>query len=161
LSNDANSNFDFPPQAKLFETNTSMSQLSDQNILLKAQLSAAGAGQVAVVSQSASDDRFKLDQLQTQVQSLMAESSHQKTKINFYETENLRLLGELEQSRGSQNEAIHLRSENEELKVKVSSMGKDQEDLLELLADQELKLKDYRRKLRALGQQLEPSDDEN
>jgi chromosome segregation ATPase len=150
----------FPLQAKLFETNTSMSQLSDQNILLKAQLSAAGAGQVSV-NQSASDDRFKLDQMQQQIQSLMAESSHQKTKINFYEAENLRLLGELEQSRGSQSEGIQLRSENEELKAKVSAMGKDQEDLLELLADQELKLKDYRRKLRALGQQLEPSDDEN
>lgn len=140
-----------------------MSQLSDQNILLKAQLSAAGAGQVAAVNnyQSATEDRFKFDQLQSQVQALMAESSHQKTKISFYESENLRLIGELEQVRGSQSDTIQLRSENEELKAKVSSMTKDQEDLLELLADQELKLKDYRRKLRALGQQLEPSDDEN
>lgn len=145
------------------ETNASMSQLSDQNILLKAQLSAAGAGQVAVVNnhQSAPEDRYRFDQLQNQVQTLMTENSHQKTKINFYESENLRLLGELENAKASQNDSASLRTENEELNSKVSSMTKDQEDLLELLADQELKLKDYRRKLRALGQQLEPSDDEN
>lgn len=139
-----------------------MSQLSDQNILLKAQLSAAGAVQVAVNNhQTVPEDRFKTDQLYNQVQSLMAESSHQKTKINFYEAENLRVLGELEQAKAFQGYSAQLQIENEELKSKISSMTKDQEDLLELLADQEMKLKEHRRRLRTLGQTLEPSDDEN
>lgn len=140
-----------------------MSQLSDQNILLKAQLSATGGSQVAVTNNhhDPTEDRFKVDQLQGQVQALMNESAHQKTKINFYESENLRLLGEFEQAKSSQGESLQLRTENAELTEKVSSMTKDQEDLLELLADQELKLKDYRGKLRALGQQLEASDDED
>lgn len=150
-------------QAKLFETNASMSQLSDQNILLKAQLSASGGSQAVVTNNhhhDVSEDRFKIDQLQSQVQALVNESAHQKTKINFYESENLRLFGELEAAKTAQGESIQLQNENAELTFKVSSMTKDQEDLLELLADQELKLKDYRRKLRALGQQVEASDDE-
>lgn len=140
-----------------------MSQLSDQNILLKAQLSAAGAVQVTAVNnhQAMPEDRFKTEQLYNQVQSLMAESSHQKTKINFYESENLRVLGELEQAKAFQGYSAQLQIENEELKSKISSMTKDQEDLLELLADQEMKLKEHRRRLRTLGQTLEPSDDEN
>ena len=140
-----------------------MSQLSDQNILLKAQLSAAGTVQVTAVNnhQTIPEDRFKTDQLNNQVQSLMAESLHQKTKINFYEAENLRVLGELEQAKAHQGYSAQLQIENEGLKSKIISMTKDQEDLLELLADQEMKLKEHRRRLRTLGQILEPSDDEN
>lgn len=141
-----------------------MSQLSDQNILLKAQLSATGGSQnqVAVTNNhhEVSEDRFRVDQLQGQVQALMNEGAHQKTKVNFYESENLRLFGELEQAKAAQGDSIQLQNENAELRFKVSSMTKDQEDLLELLADQELKLKDYRSKLKALGQQVEISDDE-
>lgn len=140
-----------------------MNQLSDQNILMKAQLSAAGSGQAVNNHHDATQtqDRFMFEQLQSQMQALMNESAHQKTKINFYESENLRILSELEQAKAMQGDSSQLRRENSELTFKISSMTKDQEDLLELLADQELKMKTYRRSLRALGQQVEASDDEN
>lgn len=146
------------------ETNASMSQINDQNILLKAQLSAAGANQSVVHNNHKTpnnDDHFKVDQLQNQIQSLMTENSHQKTRMSFYEAENSRLLAEIEQFKAAQNDAVSLGSDKSELVSKIESMTKDQEDLLELLADQDLKLKDYRRKMRDLGQQVEASDDEN
>lgn len=138
---------DLCSQAKLYETNNSMSQINDQNILLRAQLSAAGAGQ-AVANQT---DSSQLEQLHHQIQTLNAEISLQKTKLSFYESE-LKL---------ASNEVSQLRNENAELNAKIVSKSKDQDDLLELLADQELKMKNYRLQLRQLGQQIEPSDDEN
>lgn len=135
-------------QAKLHETNFSMSQINDQNILLKAQLSAAGAGQSVVNHHT---DASQLEKLQHQIQALTAENSHQKSKLAFYESE----------LKSGSTEAIQLRTEHEELTAKIASMSKDQDDLLELLADQDLKMKNYRRQLRELGQQIEPSDDEN
>lgn len=136
-----------------------MSQISDQNILLKAQLSAAGGSQSVTnnhVGTSHADQH-----LQSQVQNLIAENSHQKTKITFYESENSRLIAEVEALKSSQSDVALLKAENYDLTNKVGAMGKDQEDLLELLADQDLKLREYRRRLRALGQQVEQSDDEN
>lgn len=141
-----------------------MSQISDQNILLKAQLSAAGANQSATINNNhvdTSDNRFQVDQLQIQIQNLISENSHQKTKITFYESENSRLVAELEQSKFGQNELTVLRGENVDLTAKIAAMTKDQDDLLELLADQDLKLKDHRKKLKNLGQQVDGSDDEN
>lgn len=141
-----------------------MSQISDQNILLKAQLSAAGANQSVTTNNNhvdTSDNRFQVDQLQIQIQNLISENSHQKTKITFYESENSRLVAELEQSKLAQNELTMLRSENVDLTSKIAAMTKDQDDLLELLADQDLKLKDHRKKLKNLGQQVDGSDDEN
>lgn len=141
--------------------NASMSQVSDQNILLKAQLSAAGASQVTINSNGHFEDHVKVEQLQHQLQALTSENSHQKTRIMFYESENARLLSEVEQMRASQNDSVLLRDENYQLTTKIEDMSKDQEDLLELLADQDLKLKNYRRQMRELGQQVEASDDEN
>lgn len=134
-----------------------MSQISDQNILLRAQLSAAGGSQSVTIQNGTAHT----EQLQSQVQNLIAENSHQKTKITFYESENSRLLAELEQLKVSNGEPDILKAENGELKAKVEAMAKDQEDLLELLADQEANLKDYRRRLKDLGQPVAPSDDES
>lgn len=136
-----------------------MGHVSDQNILLKAQLSAAGASKVVENNLEASDGRLKVEQ--QQFRALVDENSHQKTKITFYESENLRLLNEIEQSRSVSSDLVPLKTENAELLAKIESMTKDQEDLLELLADQDLKLKDYRRKMRALGQAVDGSDDED
>jgi regulator of replication initiation timing len=139
-----------------------MSQLSDQNILLRAQLSASGANPViANHKEVTSDDHLKIEQLQSQIQSLINESSHQNTKITFYVSENSRLVTEIEQLRSASNDEANLRSENVELSAKVKSMSKDQDDLLELLADQDLKLKQYRKRLRELGEPIEASDDES
>lgn len=136
-----------------------MSHINDQNILLKAQLSAAGAGQQVVTNHTV--DPSQVEILQNQVQALVAENSHQKTKIMFYESENSRIVHELEGVKYANSESSQLKSENVELTEKIAAMSKDQDDLLELLADQELKMKNYRRRLRELHQQVEASDDEN
>jgi uncharacterized coiled-coil protein SlyX len=139
-----------------------MSQISDQNILLRAQLSATGANPIIANHQEAvSDDCLKIEQLQNQMQSLISENSHQNTKMSFYLSENSRLVAEIEQLRSASTDEANLRSKNDELSSKVTSMTKDQEDLLELLADQDLKLKQYRRRLKALGEKLEGSDDDD
>ena len=139
-----------------------MSQISDQNILLKAQLSASGANQSNNNHVDTNDNRFQVDQLQNQIQALINENSHQKTKITFYELENARLVAEIDQLNSAQNSLSQLRNENSELTAKVGSMSKDQDDLLELLADQDLKLRDYRKKLKELGHKVDgSSDDEN
>lgn len=140
-----------------------MSQISDQNILLKAQLSAAGANHSVNNNNHVEtiDNRFQIEQLQNQIQNLISENSHQKTKITFYESENSRLVAEVEQAKFAQNDLSALSTENAELKTKIEGMTKDQDDLLELLADQDLKLKDHRKKLKNLGQQVDGSDDEN
>lgn len=138
-----------------------MSQVSDQNILLKAQLSAAGANQAIQNGTGSPQDQFELEQLKKQLHVLTQENSHQKTKVLFYEAENTRLLSELEQTKVAQISSVQLHDENSQLTSKIGAMTKDQDDLLELLADQDLKLKDYRRKMRELGQQVEASDDEN
>lgn len=136
-----------------------MSHINDQNILLKAQLSAASAGQQVMNNHTV--DPSQVEILQNQVQALVAENSHQKTKIMFYESENSRIVHELEAVKYANNESSQLKSENVELTEKIAAMSKDQDDLLELLADQELKMKNYRRRLRELHQQVEASDDEN
>lgn len=138
-----------------------MSQVSDQNILLKAQLSAAGANQATQNGAGSLHDQLEIEQLTKQLQALTQEHSHQKTKVLFYEAENTRLLSEIEQMKVAQISSVQLHDENAQLTTKIGAMTKDQEDLLELLADQDLKLKDYRRKMRELGQPVEASDDEN
>lgn len=144
------------------ETNLSMSQISDQNILLKAQLSASGVNQSTNNHVDTSDNRFQVDQLQNQVEALIKEGSHQKTKIIFYESENARLAAEIELLKNAQNDLSQLRNENAELTSKVGAMSRDHDDFLELLADQDFKLKDYRKKLKELGQKVDgSSDDEN
>lgn len=125
-----------------------MSQINDQNILLRAQLSAAGASQSFSNNHT---DSSQSEQLQQQLQSITAENSHLKTKLSFYESE----------LKSGSTEVTQLRNENAELNAKITSMSKDQDDLLELLADQDLKMKNYRKQLRQLGQQIEASDDEN
>lgn len=134
-----------------------MSQISDQNILLRAQLSAAGGSQ----SVTNHVENSHTEQMQSQVQNLIAENSHQKTKITFYELENSRLLSEIEQLKVMDGGLSPSMVDSQELTSKIESMTKDQEDLLELLADQDLKLRDYRKRLKDLGQPVDASDDEN
>lgn len=65
-------------------------------------------------------------------------------------TNDTELKNRLEQVQKELNEA------NEELE----SIRKEQEDLLVLCSDQDTKLKDYRSRLRNLGEQIEDDDDD-
>jgi outer membrane murein-binding lipoprotein Lpp len=155
------------PQSKLTETQTSMSQINDQNILLRAQLTAASSG---VQNQQSNMNGFpdqhatKIHELEQQVSSLTHEKSHNETKIQFYEAENARLLTEIDQFRATKEDEStneKLKCEINELNSKVEQMSKDQEDLLELLADQDVRIKEYRKRLKNLGQQVEGDDEDD
>lgn len=134
-----------------------MSKISDQNILLRAQLTAAGGGGG---QQNGFGDQQRLTDLEHQVASLMTEKSHQSTRINFYESENARLLAEIEQLKTISGDAEKMRTEKSEYEAKIAKMGKDQEDLLELLADQDGKLAEYKKRLKNLAQPVSDDDDD-
>lgn len=142
------------------DMNNTMSQLNDQNILLRAQLSASGGGNDVANHNGHTVENNQTLQLQNQIQLLTQENSHQKTQISLYESENIRLLEELNQLKLQQFN-IEQKSSSTENDAKIESMKKDQENLLELLSDQDIKLKEYRRQLRSLGQQIEDSDDDS
>lgn len=147
---------------KLNETQASMSQISDQNILLKAQLTASG--NVQAVNGFSEQNAVKTQELEQQIMLLTHEKAHHETKINFYEAENARLLNEIEQFKAIKTDehvVEQLKNEKLELSARIEKMNKDQDDLLELLADQDVKLKEYRKRLKNLGQQVEDDDDED
>lgn len=136
-----------------------MSKISDQNILLRAQLTAAASSSTNVGHQNGFPDQSaRVSELESQIMSLMNEKTHQDTRISFYESENARLLTEIEQFKKINGELDSLRSEKSEYDSKIEKMNKDQEDLLELLADQDNKLNEYKKRLKALSQPV--SDDE-
>jgi predicted nuclease with TOPRIM domain len=89
-------------------------------------------------------------------------SSHSQQQLEakcaFYESENQRMLADNSQLRYCLNDAEVKMAANG---VEIEKLRKDQEDLLELLADQDTKMSEYRRRLRELGQQVEGSDDED
>lgn len=132
-----------------------MSQINDQNILLKAQLSAAGGHQAVITQNGASSEH-----LEQQMQLLNNTIAHQNTKINFYESENARLNSELELTKQRNHEETAVNQVKSEFTEKIEKMNKDQEDLLELLADQDNKLREYRKRLKTLGQDVDGSEDD-
>lgn len=105
---------------QLAEAQQTNSQLYDQNILLKAQLSATTGQQQNVAN---NNDKIRKD------------SISQNTQISFYQSENSRLVKEVEILNEKLNEALEMT----ERSLHLSEMGrlrKDQEDLMELLTDQ-------------------------
>ncbi|XP_022219825.2 general vesicular transport factor p115 [Drosophila obscura] len=110
---------------KLSEEMSLRAQISDQNTLLKAQLGATG--QTPVQRQESSLAREE-------------ELNAARYQANMYFAENIRLSKEMEMLRqqlGSEKQRADAAQES------LRATQKDQEDLLELLADQELKLTSY------------------
>lgn len=147
----------FSEQQQLQDFNNSMSQLNDQNILLRAQLSAAAGN--GTLGNFSHENSGQMEQLQNQIQLLANENSHLKTRINFYESEHQRLLEESNQLKmlqlSLQNSPDQQNGDYAENKLRM-----DQENLLELLSMQDAKLKAYKRQLRQLrnsGQSLPES----
>lgn len=136
-----------------------MSKISDQNILLRAQLTAAaGSGQQNGYSDQS---HLRIGELEHQIAIMMNQKSHQDTRIAFYETENARLLTEIEQFKTANDDVEKVTTEKAEYEAKIEKMNKDQEDLLELLADQDGKVKEYRKRLKTLGQTVSDDDDDD
>lgn len=136
-----------------------MNKISDQNILLRAQLTAAGSGYSDQSHLNLQNER--IGELEHQIALMMNQKSHQDTRIAFYETENARLLTEIEQFKASNEDVEKVESVKAEYDAKIEKMNKDQEDLLELLADQDGKVKEYRKRLKNLGQAVSDDDDED
>ncbi|XP_001354532.2 general vesicular transport factor p115 [Drosophila pseudoobscura] len=116
---------------KLSAEQSLRAQISDQNTLLKAQLGATG--QTPVQSQETSLAREE-------------ELNAARYQANMYFAENIRLNKEIEILRQQ------LATEKQRADASQESLlatQKDQEDLLELLADQELKLASYEHKTTA------------
>ncbi|XP_052865539.1 general vesicular transport factor p115 [Anopheles cruzii] len=156
----------------LEQTRAGNAQLQDQNILLKAQLQAASnsvrvQGGAATASSTASSPLHVLttqegdrqEALESRLSMLTLAQQTDRAKLAFYETENSRLLGELDQLRARLAVAEARANESG---GELEKVRHDQEDLLELLTDQENKLQRYRMELkRVTGQPFEDDDDED
>lgn len=123
-------------QAQLVEAQQSNSRFFDQNILLKAQLSAATNPQHPQDATTLRDGSASTD-----------ENSHSishSTQISFYESENARLVKEVSELNDKLNTADaptnnNKNSNNNHATNKsddLAQLRRDQEDLLELLSDQ-------------------------
>lgn len=138
-------------QQQLNEAFSTNSQLSDQNILLKAQLTAASE-----IAQNSSNSQVShMNNLENQMSSI---SIDYQTQISFYQSENSRLLNEIENYKMQINDYERNGQQNV---IELDKLRKDQEDLLELLSDQDTKVNQYKLRLRALGQQVDASDDDD
>uniref|UniRef100_A0A8W7P7B5 Uso1/p115-like vesicle tethering protein C-terminal domain-containing protein n=1 Tax=Anopheles coluzzii TaxID=1518534 RepID=A0A8W7P7B5_ANOCL len=149
----------------LEQSQSSNAQLQDQNILLKAQLQAAADLRQQTLSSSASSPLHLLpaqgdhqqEVLEKRLSMLSLEQQTDRAKLAYYESENSRLLGELDQLRTRVSVAEGKANESG---TELDKLRKDQEDLLELLTDQESKMQRYRMELkRVTGQSFDEDDD--
>lgn len=128
------------------------SQLADQNTLLKAQLAAAPAvGQGAEQPQASTPAPAPAAQEHPVVQANNNEELNAaRYQANMYFAENIRITKELETLR---QQLAAEKQRADAANQALLTTQKDQEDLLELLADQEAKIASYEQK-----QQAKPSD---
>ncbi|XP_075158337.1 general vesicular transport factor p115 [Haematobia irritans] len=136
-------------EQKLTELQNQNHQLMDQNTLLKAQLSARKNNDSSTNSSTPNHDNNSPPNNVT-IEALNAA----QFQTNLYYTENLRLQQELDNLRKRLQDATdsaNLANEN------YQKLQKDQEDLLELLTDQENKIRCYAEQMRSAGL---PVDDE-
>lgn len=121
---------------------------------MRAQLSATG-GNGAVDNHENNDIGY----LQNQVQLLANENAHLKSQISSCVSENERLVEESNQLKMLK---LSLESASDQNKCHEieQKLRLEQENLLELLADQDMKLTEYRQKLRTLGEKIDDSDDD-
>lgn len=139
---------------KLSEIQLQNHQLSDQNTLLKAQLSALKSNDSSTNSSTPNNDNNP-NSSSTNLATMEALNAAQ-FQTNLYYTENLRLNQELDALRKSLQDAIesaNIANEN------YHKLQKDQEDLLELLTDQENKIQRYAKQMRVAGLPVEDDND--
>uniref|UniRef100_A0A7G3AH54 Putative er-golgi vesicle-tethering protein n=2 Tax=Lutzomyia longipalpis TaxID=7200 RepID=A0A7G3AH54_LUTLO len=137
---------------QLGEAQASNSQLSDANILLKAQLAAATeTSQVNHIGNHVAA-------LNITGNGIPNHHGHDGQQIQAYQMENARLQQEVERLSMALRE---FQVKFTEKSLEMEKLRKDEEDLLELLTDQDTKIKQYRQQLRDLGAQLEDPSDED
>lgn len=107
------------------------SQLTDQNTVLRAQLAASSMIPT-------------IDQMETATTPLTT-GPEKSTEIHNELFKKIKLLED----------------ENSEKEAELERIRKDQDDLLELLTDQDLKLTTFKNRLRELGETIEDGDSDN
>ncbi|KAJ0174863.1 hypothetical protein K1T71_009971 [Dendrolimus kikuchii] len=141
-------------QGALNDSISSNSHLKDENTLLKAQLSAAQSlqgqsSQNQVPNIQPSQDEGKIKEYEVKMTDYavrVQELSGEVTRLNGEVT---RLNGEVERLNGE----VKVNQESRQTVVEeLDKLKKDQDDLLELLADQDLKINEYKTRLLSLGQ---------
>lgn len=115
-------------------------------------------------TQNDQQHQYTIHNLERQLETMTITNSQQMMRMNYYESEHRRLVSELENLKANPIDnvdatTVQLKTETVELKSQIESMNKESEDLLELLADQDLKLKDYKKRLRIFGDQQVSDDD--
>ncbi|XP_065072706.1 general vesicular transport factor p115 [Ochlerotatus camptorhynchus] len=152
-------------KAQLEQAQNTNAQLSDQNILLKAQLQAASDLQKSLqqspfhlLPTQGENLNHQVEVLEGQLAALSVQQQEQQSRVSYFDTENRRLLSDMEKLRQRVTEA---EKSAEEGKSDLEKLQKDQEDLMELLTDQETKMRSYRQSLKKLGQKVEDDSEED
>lgn len=152
-------------QVQLEQAQNTKAQLSDQNILLKAQLQAASDMQKSLqqspfhlLPTQGENLNHQVQVLEGQLATLSEQQQEQQSRASYFEAENRRLLSEIEKLRQRITEA---EKSAEDSKSDLEKLQKDQEDLMELLTDQETKMRSYRQSLKKLGQKVEDDSEED
>lgn len=115
-------------------------------------------------TQNDQQHQYTIHNLERQLETMNITNSQQMMRMNYYESEHARLVSELENLKANPIEKMdattgQLKTEAFKLKSQIETMNKESEDLLELLTDQDLKLKDYKKRLRSFGDQQVSDED--
>ncbi|XP_017782700.1 PREDICTED: general vesicular transport factor p115 [Nicrophorus vespilloides] len=107
----------------------------------------------------------RLQDMQKELTKSLDEKKHLLVQIDElksanaqYKDENVIYKASFSNSNGADEKMKQLEAENCEKTSELEQLRKDQEDLLELLTDQDLKLNTFKNRLRELGENLEDSD---
>ncbi|XP_013106383.1 general vesicular transport factor p115 [Stomoxys calcitrans] len=139
-------------EQKLNEVQNLNHQLTDQNTLLKAQLSARKNNDSLSTNSSTPHNDNNSPPNNVTLEALNAA----QFQTNLYYTENLRLQQELDNLRKRLQDATDMANMANE---NYQKLQKDQEDLLELLTDQENKIQRYAEQMRSAGLPVEDDVD--
>uniref|UniRef100_A0A1B6CZB3 Uncharacterized protein n=1 Tax=Clastoptera arizonana TaxID=38151 RepID=A0A1B6CZB3_9HEMI len=148
--------------AQIDELNTSLDQLRDQNMVLRAQVNASGLSRESenVSFQNQKQMNNEKDAIIQRLEEELKQLRLCKTESHQQNSEELN--DNHDQIKSFQKVLEDSNKQIDELKTKTEELERlkrDQEDLLELLADQDLKLGNFKLRLIALGEKVEEDDD--
>uniref|UniRef100_A0A2C9KEF1 General vesicular transport factor p115 n=1 Tax=Biomphalaria glabrata TaxID=6526 RepID=A0A2C9KEF1_BIOGL len=113
---------------------------------------------VASSSVSNAEVELKLQQTEEKLKLITDERNHLQERLTKSNEENLKLANTI---RKLEDEKVDAVNEKENLKEEMDTLKKEQDDLLVLLADQDVKIDKYKTKLKELGQEVEDDDDDD
>lgn len=170
-------------QAQVEDLTSTISQLRDENMLLRAQAN-TGLGQVTNSSSVGHTTFHMLEEARAEAHRWKTESEQKELLIHKLEeqvksgavsdletrlqlasvdqtvaTSNTELQKELQETRQQLAAAEQKLAELESAGSELEKLRKDQEDLLELLTDQDMRLNQFKAQLRALGEKVDDDDD--